>query len=183
MNALPDVLKPGLKVVFCGTAAGKRSAVIRHYYAGRGNKFWSIIAKTKLTPRQLSPSEFRLLTRYGIGLTDLAKSVSGADEGISESEFDVPCFRSKIEHFHPIAVAFNGKHAAQQFFGFKVTYGKQKTTIGASAVFVLPSTSGAAQGFWNEDCWKQLAHFLKTRSAKKDKESDWRNGLEGFTQQ
>lgn len=33
MDILPDVLKPGLKVVFCGTAAGNRSATNGAYYA------------------------------------------------------------------------------------------------------------------------------------------------------
>jgi TDG/mug DNA glycosylase family protein len=40
MSVLPDVLKPGLKVVFCGTAVGNKSARASAYYAGRGNQFW-----------------------------------------------------------------------------------------------------------------------------------------------
>ncbi|MCX6741231.1 MAG: mismatch-specific DNA-glycosylase, partial [Candidatus Parcubacteria bacterium] len=36
---LPDVLEKGLRIVFCGTAVGDRSAKRRCYYAGRGNKF------------------------------------------------------------------------------------------------------------------------------------------------
>lgn len=36
---LPDLLRPGLRVVFCGTAAGAASALSGAYYAGRGNRF------------------------------------------------------------------------------------------------------------------------------------------------
>lgn len=36
---LPDRLGPGLRVVFCGTAAGAVSARKGHYYAGPGNLF------------------------------------------------------------------------------------------------------------------------------------------------
>jgi TDG/mug DNA glycosylase family protein len=66
---LDDLLQPNLLVVFCGTAAGSRSATLKEYYAGRGNRFWEVLATTKLTPRQLAPSEYGLLPTYGIGLT------------------------------------------------------------------------------------------------------------------
>jgi len=39
---LKDLLAPGLKIVFCGTAAGEVSAARGEYYAGRRNKFWSV---------------------------------------------------------------------------------------------------------------------------------------------
>lgn len=39
MAILSDVLGPGLKVVFCGTAVGTRSVQTGAYYAGRGNQF------------------------------------------------------------------------------------------------------------------------------------------------
>jgi hypothetical protein len=32
--------------------------------------------------------------------------------------------------------------------------------VGKLAVFVLPSTSGAAQGFWDEGQWRALADYL-----------------------
>jgi len=82
-HILPDVLQPGLALVFCGTAAGKRSAAERAYYAHPGNLFWRALFDAGLTPRQLAPSEFPLLPDYGIGLTDLAKRHSGND---NESE-------------------------------------------------------------------------------------------------
>ena len=62
---LDDVLEPGLSVVYCGTAAGTRSAAVRQYYAGRGNKFWPILHEVVLTPRLLAPSEYLLLPKYG----------------------------------------------------------------------------------------------------------------------
>ena len=57
-HKLPDVVLPGLKVVFCGTAAGTRSAQVGAYYAGRGNKFWRTLFQVGLTPRPLDPHEF-----------------------------------------------------------------------------------------------------------------------------
>jgi double-stranded uracil-DNA glycosylase len=64
----------GLRVVFWGTAAGTASAMASAYYAGPGNRFWSILHESGLAPRRLAPSEFRLLPECGIGLTDVCKT-------------------------------------------------------------------------------------------------------------
>src|SRR5579864_5438728 len=76
---LPDLLAPDLKIVFCGTAAGATSARLGQYYAHRRNLFWPTLHGIGLTPRQLDPSEFRLLLDWRIGLTDIAKRSSGMD--------------------------------------------------------------------------------------------------------
>ena len=52
-HILPDRLKPGLKLVFCGTAAGRQSALQQAYYAHGQNKFWTTLHKTGLTPLTL----------------------------------------------------------------------------------------------------------------------------------
>jgi TDG/mug DNA glycosylase family protein len=149
-----------LSVVFCGTAAGRRSAEVGAYYAGRGNKFWRTLFAVGLTPRLLEPAEFPLLPQYGIGLTDIAKTYSGADKGLRRAHFDRASLRQKIEHFTPCTFAFNGKKSAREFYGVAVAYGQQPDMIGATTVFVLPSTSGAASGFWDVSHWQALAVFL-----------------------
>src|ERR1700677_2388557 len=88
IEILPDLLMPGLRVVFCGTAAGAVSAAKGAYYAGPGNRFWAILAKTGLTPRQLRPDEFAWVLEFGSGLTDVAKTVSGADADLPAHAFD-----------------------------------------------------------------------------------------------
>ena len=50
---LPDRLQAGLRLVLCGTAAGRVSALRGQYYAGPGNLFWPLLAETGLTPRRL----------------------------------------------------------------------------------------------------------------------------------
>lgn len=157
---LPDLLLPGLKVVFCGTAAGAASARRGAYYAGPGNKFWKTLYAVGLTPRLLEASKFPLLPQYGIGLTDIAKTYSGADSGLRRSHFDSAGLRLKIQENAPLAFAFNGKKAAQAFYGTNVMYGQQSARVGTTEMFVLPSTSGAASGFWNLSHWQALAAFL-----------------------
>ena len=160
-HVLPDVLSEGLKVVFCGTAAGARSAQVGAYYAGPGNKFWKTLFQIGLTPRLLEPGEFRLLPQYGLGLTDIAKTYSGADSGLRRMHFDAESLRQKIESASPTVVAFNGKKAARSFYATDVPYGIQHEKLAVlTTVFVLPSTSGAASGFWDVAYWVQLAAFL-----------------------
>jgi TDG/mug DNA glycosylase family protein len=163
-SVLADVLAPNLDVVFCGTAVGNRSARVGAYYAGRGNKFWSTLHRVGLTPLELSPSQFAELPQYGVGLTDLAKFASGNDREVSTAELDVPGFRQRISAVSPRVVAFNGKRSAEAFLGRAVSYGQQTESIGQTAIFVLPSTSGAAQGHWDESHWRALSRFVGRRT-------------------
>lgn len=162
MGVLPDVLEPRLKVVFCGTAVGPRSAELGLYYAGRGNRFWEVLLDIGLTPRKLSPQQFRQLRKYGIGLSDLVKSSSGIDESVSSKDFEIDAFRAKVQRFAPLAIAFNGKKAAKKFFErSSVHYGPQAECVGQTAIFVLPSTSAMAAGYWDEWYWQQLADSVR----------------------
>ncbi len=161
MAVLPDLLKPGLKVVICGTAAGTKSARVGAYYAGPGNQFWSVLHRIGLTPRRLAPDEFRDLLNFGIGLTDLWKEASGPDSEVMQTGPDVESFRSRVLRYSPRALAFNGKSSAAAFLGRPAGYGLQPETIGKTAVFVLPSTSGAARGYWDESHWLELARYVE----------------------
>jgi TDG/mug DNA glycosylase family protein len=158
---LPDVLRPGLCVVFCGTAAGRASAAAGAYYAGPGNAFWPTLYAIGLTPRQLEPSEFRRLWEFGVGLTDLVKAESGADRDLTRGGFDVPSFRARILSAAPCFVAFNGKKAGETYLRRKAECGLQPEKIRESRIFVLPSTSGAARGSWDMRPWREFSRCVR----------------------
>src|ERR1700733_5918524 len=153
MHVLPDLLEQNLKVVFCGTAVGKQSAERQAYYAGNGNKFWPILCSIGITNRQLEPSEYKSLLTFRVGLTDLAKEVSGSDANIKASDFDRTRLRQVIEDYKPFALAFTSKKAGQSFFGGKRDYGQQPETIGTTRIYILPSTSGLANAYWSDKWW------------------------------
>lgn len=159
-DILPDVLEPGLRVVFCGTQAGAASARRGAYYAGPGNKFWPVLHQIGLVPERLQPEEFRTLLRYRIGLTDVAKRTSGPDSALRGDHFDLAGFVERIAANRPRILAFNGKRAAQAALGIsqgRLAYGPQARRLADADIYVLPSTSGAAAGFWSIEPWKQLA--------------------------
>lgn len=163
---LPDVLVNDLKVVFCGTAVGAKSAERSAYYAGPGNKFYRTIHAIGLTPRRLEPHEYKELPEYGIGLTDMAKKVYGNDDVLNSSHFDVEGFQIKILQYQPKLVCFNGKAAASVFmFGRKnktkaIGYGLLPKKMANTKFYVLPSTSGAANGSWDVKYWKNLINHI-----------------------
>lgn len=157
-HVLPDVLQPGLVLVFCGTAAGKRSAAEGAYYAHPGNLFWRALFEAGLTPRLYAPAEFPLLPQLGIGLTDLAKRHSGNDDELPRDAFDVAELVGKITIYAPRLLAFTSKNAARAALGRRVTgYGLQPERIGDTALFVLPSPSGQARGHWDLGPWQALS--------------------------
>lgn len=157
VGVLPDVLLPGLRVVFCGTAAGTASARAGAYYSGPGNAFWTTLRSTGLTPMRLLPTEFEQLPGFAIGLTDICKVLHGSDQEVGTGEFDVAGLEARIAAVEPANLAFNGKNAARGALGRRVDYGLQPERIGGAAVWVLPSTSGAARGYWDVGPWRELA--------------------------
>ncbi|MCX7513817.1 mismatch-specific DNA-glycosylase [Frateuria sp. STR12] len=157
-HILPDLLRPGLALVFCGTAAGERSARDGAYYAHPGNLFWRALHEAGLTPRRFAPAEFPQLLERGIGLTDLAKRHSGNDADLPRDAFDVPALVAKIDAFQPRLLAFTSKAAARAALGRAiVAYGPQPERLGNAQVYALPSPSGQARRHWAIEPWRQLA--------------------------
>lgn len=59
-------------------------------------------------------------------------------------------------------MCFNGKRAAQKYMEKReIAYSLQDMKIGETAVFVAPSTSGAANGYWDERYYFELVGILK----------------------
>jgi double-stranded uracil-DNA glycosylase len=156
---LRDLIKPDLKLVICGTAVSPTSARVGKYYAGPGNKFWKILSEVGLTPFLLSPERYEQLLEYGIGLTDLVKNRSALDDLLSSGDFGTSRVAKLLRMYKPSYVCFNGKRAACEFLGRAVNYGVQGERIGNTSLFVAPSTSGAANRYWDESYWSQLAQI------------------------
>jgi double-stranded uracil-DNA glycosylase len=157
MPILPDVLQPQLNIVFCGTAPGTLSAQRGAYYANPGNLFWRSLFEVGLTPAQIAPHEFQMITQYGLGLTDLAKEAYGSDSALKKSDFGPSELHAKILQYAPKILAFTSKRAGQEFLGRRVQYGLQLEKIGETVLFVLPSPSGLARSHWSMAPWQELA--------------------------
>lgn len=161
---VPDLLAPGLRLVFCGTALGRVSAERRAYYAHPGNLFWCTLHEVGLTPQRLAPADWPQLIEHSIGLTDLSKSHFGNDADLPPGAFDVPALREKIAHYRPGMLAFTSKTGAAAVLGRrtgKIALGLQKETLGETRLWVLPSPSGQARVYWDAGVWRGLADAVR----------------------
>jgi len=169
---VPDLLEPGLSLIFCGTAPSPISARAKAYYANPGNGFWPALHRCGLTPTLLQPHEYPELLRLGIGLTDLCKNQAGSDDDLPQKAFDRASVEEKIRQYQPAIVAFTSKNAGSLFLKrHKIEYGLQPELIGKTRLFVLSSSSGRARRFWREDIWKELGQLYRAEriAASKDK--------------
>ena len=161
---VPDLLAPGLDLVFCGTALGPASFKARAYYANPGNAFWPTLHAVGLTSERLPPARYRELLPLGIGLTDLNKTEYGSDHDLSAEAMDVESLRAKLRRYRPAAIAFTSKTAAGLALGTKVpAYGRQPELLEGAVVFVLASPSGRARTFWTPAPWQEASDFVADR--------------------
>lgn len=163
-HLVPDLLAPGLDLVFCGTAPSPASFRARAYYANPGNAFWPTLHAVGLTPERFAPERYPELLTLGIGLTDLNKTEYGSDHELSAHAMDAAALHIKLRRFRPAAIAFTSKHAASLALAIKApAYGRQAAPIEGAIAFVLASPSGRARSFWTLAPWREAASFVAER--------------------
>lgn len=161
---IPDLLAPGLDLVFCGTAPSPASFKARAYYANPGNAFWPTLQAVGLTPERLAPQRYPELLALGLGLTDLNKTEVGSDHELTPEAMDAGSLHAKLRRFRPAAIAFTSKHAAALALGVKApAYGRHAELLEGAVAFVLASPSGRARSFWTLAPWKEAAAFVAER--------------------
>jgi TDG/mug DNA glycosylase family protein len=147
---LPDILIPGLKIVFCGINPGLLAANAGHHFRGRGNRFWQTVYRAGFTPHQLIPQQDTELLKYGYGLTTAVARPTARAIDLAPEEFDHASvlLRGKIEQFAPCSIAFLGKAAYAAIVKDKnVAWGRQQQKFGGAQVWVLPNPSGRNRAF------------------------------------
>lgn len=163
-HVLPDRLRPGLKLVFCGTAAGRASALARAYYAHAQNRFWKTLHQVGLTPRLIAPAEYECLWDHGIGLTDIAKHDFGMDHQLPKAALGdaaAQALTARILKARPKILAFTSLNAGRKVMGPKAVAGEQPRRLGETRVFILPSPSPLAANHWDIGPWQALAKAVK----------------------
>jgi TDG/mug DNA glycosylase family protein len=144
-KTVPDVIAPGLRVLFCGINPGLYSAATSHHFARPGNRFWPALHGAGFTDRQLAPSEERELLRYHCGITNLvARATVGADElTVAEIKTGRHRLLARVRRYAPRYVAVLGIGAYRTAFEQpKATLGPQAEMLGNAEVWVLPNPSG-----------------------------------------
>lgn len=144
-RAVPDIIGPGLRLLFVGINPGLVSGATGHHFARKGNRFWPTLFGTGLTPRLLRPDEGEALLELGIGITNLVARTTATAAELSDDELRAggERLRGVVERFRPRIVAFLGKGAYQTAFDRRaVEIGPQREPFMGSEVWVLPNPSG-----------------------------------------
>lgn len=144
-KTVPDVIAPGLAVLFVGINPGLYSAAVGHHFARPGNRFWPALYEAGFTPRLLRPEEDGELPVWGLGITNLVARATAAAAELTADELRRGRveLEAKVLHCAPRWTAFVGIGAyATAFERKRVVLGPQEERIGGSRVWVLPNTSG-----------------------------------------
>jgi double-stranded uracil-DNA glycosylase len=143
--AVPDVLAPGLKVLFCGINPGLYSAAVGHHFARPGNRFWPVLHLAGFTDRLLSPFEDELALCYGVGVTNLVARPTASAQELSREELREGgrVLAGKVARSAPGVLAIVGIGAYRTAFGQpRAATGPQGDRVGGRPVWVLPNPSG-----------------------------------------
>jgi TDG/mug DNA glycosylase family protein len=152
-SAIPDVLGPDLRVLFCGINPGRVSAAAGAHFANPRNDFWRLLHAAGFTPRPLEPAEQFELLRYGVGVTNAATRTTPGSGDLRRSDFAGAAERlARIAgELRPRWIAFVGKEAYRGSFNERAQLGVQERQLLDTHVFVLPSTSPANAAVpWDE---------------------------------
>src|SRR5215210_1674521 len=144
-SAVPDVLAPGLEIVFCGINPGRVSAAAGAHFANPRNDFWRLLHDAGFTPRRFDPSEQQALLALGLGLINAAHRTTTGSGELRHADFAGAAERlaALAAELRPGIIAFVGKTAYEGTFRERPDLGLQKCRLGNTRLFVLPSTSPA----------------------------------------
>ncbi|HZS31301.1 MAG TPA: mismatch-specific DNA-glycosylase [Gaiellaceae bacterium] len=142
---VPDVLAPGLRVVFVGINPGRVSAAARAHFANPRNDFWRLLHAAGFTSRLYEPHEQFALLEDGIGVTNAAYRTTPGSGDLRRADFAGSAERLEriARELQPAWLAFVGKEAYRGAFGERPELGLQARRLAATRLFVLPSTSPA----------------------------------------
>ena len=153
-RSVPDVIAPGLAVLFCGINPGLYSAAVGHHFARPGNRFWKALFASGLTDRLVSPAQEQCLLDFGIGITNLVtrSSAMAHELGRDELRSGGRALATKLERYAPRRVAVLGIGAFKIAFDRpRARLGRQDEPLGGVETFVLANPSGAQARYRLED--------------------------------
>jgi TDG/mug DNA glycosylase family protein len=163
------VLGPGLSVVFCGINPGRFSDAAAAHFANPRNDFWRLLHAAGFTPRLYDPAEQFALLELGIGVTNAAARTTPGSGDLRKADFAGSAERLEriARDMQPAWIGFVGKEAYRGAFGERPDLGIQARHLGATRLFVLPSTSPANAAVpWAERlrCFEALCDLVSRAS-------------------
>ena len=159
-RTVPDLVAPGLRVLFCGINPGLYSGATGHHFARPGNRFWPALYRAGFSDRLLPAWEEHRLLERGYGITNLvARATATADELTRE---ELMAGRRRLERRARSSgaawVAVLGVGAYRTAFGRpRAMIGRQAESLAGAALWILPNPSGLNAHYQLPDLVREFA--------------------------
>ncbi len=144
-RTIPDLVAPGLEVLFCGINPGLVSGARGLHFARPGNRFWPLLYAAGFTDRVLDPADQRQLLELRLGITNLVPYTSRAAADLSGAQLrkGADHLQRKVARLRPAFVAVLGMGAYRTAFGRpRATIGLQDESLSRARLWLLPNPSG-----------------------------------------
>jgi TDG/mug DNA glycosylase family protein len=161
---VPDVVAPGLRVLFCGINPGLYTAAIGHHFGRPGNRFWPALHRSGFTPRQLAPWEEGELLALGLGITNLVARTTAVASELSPAELREggALLVARLEKYRPRWLAMLGVGSYRAAFSrADAAIGPQPEKLGSARVWLLPNPSGLNAHYQLDDLATEFRRLLE----------------------
>jgi TDG/mug DNA glycosylase family protein len=145
-KAVPDLIAPDLRVLFCGINPGLWSGALERHFAGPGNRLWPVLHVAGFTDRLLSPFEPEELLARGLGITNMVNRATRTAAELRPDELRAGGERleATCRRWRPAIVAVLGMGAFRTAFRRpRAPLGEQPEPVGGVRAWLLPNPSGA----------------------------------------
>ena len=149
--SVPDLVGPGVKLLFVGINPGLWTAATQTHFAHPGNRFYPALKLATIIDRDLDRAEGMTdedrayLLGKGIGISNLVnRATTRADELRATELRNGPArLEALIRHWQPKVVAVAGVTAFRTAFSRpRARAGRQPDDLAGAQVWVVPNPSG-----------------------------------------
>jgi len=149
--SVPDLVGPGLKLLFVGINPGLWTAATQTHFAHPGNRFYPALRLAGIIDRDLdrgqpmTDEDRAYFVERGIGVTNLVNRATARADELEAAELKAG--RTRLEEFvaqhQPVVIAIAGVTAYRVAFAHpKAKEGEQAVLLGGARVWVVPNPSG-----------------------------------------
>jgi double-stranded uracil-DNA glycosylase len=144
-RTVPDLIAPGLAVLFCGINPGLYTAAVGHHFAGPSNRFWKVLHLAGFVDHPITAFDEHELLPRGYGITNVVQRATARADELAPAEYLAGGRRlaATARRFRPRVLAVLGVGAYRTAFQRpKAVVGPQAERLGDTRLWVLPNPSG-----------------------------------------
>jgi TDG/mug DNA glycosylase family protein len=148
---VPDLIGPGIKLLFVGINPGLWTAATQTHFAHPGNRFYPALLLAGVIQDQIdrgvgmSDADRADLIERGIGITNVVQRATAKASELSTAELrdGGAALRARVAELQPAVVAVAGVTAYRSAFGLpKAQIGRQEEGFEGAELWVVPNPSG-----------------------------------------